>query len=339
MRASTRPGVVLAAEASEREMLAEWLLAAGFDAVDATSDAAPAPICSLLRWPAAVDLAALPAPVIALYEPGADVRPLVGRVRAVVEMPDSSDVTSLLAWSSRLNQLLREATEEHERAQRCAPPVGAGADASCAEHLVPPAPRADAPALIAVGISTGGPGSLRELFAALPRDPCLPPIAVVQHIPAGFVEDLVTRLRTQTGYDVRFASEGLRLERGVAYIAPGDRHLCVARRGADLFAEWSDAPPIRGHKPAVDQLFGSCAALGVHGVAIVMTGMGRDGAETMRELRERGWATIGQDEASCVIYGMPRAAFECGAVQRQLPLDRIAPWLEAYCRRAVALAR
>ena len=339
MTTSPRPEVVLAADGSEREMLAEWLLAAGFDAVEAEREGAPAAICSLLRWPAAVDLTALKAPVIALYEPGADVRPLVGRARAVVELPDSGDVSSLLAWSRRLNQLLREATEEHERAQLAGPSPCPAADEPRAVEVGAPKLRADAPALIAVGISTGGPGSLRELFAALPRDRCLPPIAVVQHIPAGFVEDLVARLRMQTGYDVRFASDGLRLEAGVAYIAPGDRHLRVVRRGEELFSQWSDAPPIRGHKPAVDELFSSCAALGVHGVAVVMTGMGRDGAETMRTLRERGWETVGQDEASCVIYGMPRAAFECGAVQRQLPLDRIGSWLEAYCRRAVAAAR
>jgi len=111
------------------------------------------------------------------------------------------------------------------------------------------------------------------------------------------------------------------------------------RRDRRLFAAWSDAPPIRGHKPAVDELFASCAALGARGVAVVMTGMGRDGAEPMRALRDLGWETIGQDEESSVIYGMPRAAVECGAVKRQLPLDRIAPWLELYCSGAAAPAR
>ncbi|MGC6489398.1 MAG: CheB methylesterase domain-containing protein [Planctomycetota bacterium] len=343
MTTSARPEVRLVAEAGDHEMLAEWLLAAGYDAVEAADeaadDAALGPICSLLRWPAAVELAALPAPVIALYEPGSDVRPLAGRARALVEWPDSRDVGSLLAWSRRLHQLLREATEERWRSQRSAPAAGAGGVTRPLEDVEPPASCVEAPALIAIGISTGGPGSLRELFAALPRDRRLPPLVVVQHIPAGFVEDLVARLRAQTGYDVRFAADGLALERGVAYVAPGDRHLRVALRDGALFTEWSDAPPIRGHKPAVDELFASCAEIDRHGVAVIMTGMGRDGAETMRALRARGWETVGQDEETCVIYGMPRAARECGAVKRQLPLDRIASWLVCYCRGAPASAR
>ena len=350
MTDACRPKVCLVADGDERAMLSEWLLAAGFDAVDAASaDRSQAPVCSLVRWPAQVTLGALPSPVLALYEPGAELQAVVGQVQDVVELPDSQNVSSLLAWSKRLNELLRGAVEQKQRERAAAAatptpapkqldeaPVQHRSAAPAAVAAAPSGRCVDGPELIAVGISTGGPGSLRELFEQLPKDRSLPPIVVVQHIPPGFVDDLVERLRTQTGYDVRFAADGEPLQQGVAYIAPGDQHLHVVRRPQGLCARWSDAPPIRGHKPAADELFASCARLHTHGVAVIMTGMGKDGALPMRALRDLGWETLGQDEATCTIYGMPRAAYEAGAVRRQLPLDRIAPWLEAYCKRSTA---
>lgn len=335
MTAATRPLVVLESPGDDCEMLAEWLLAAGFDAApsnDVDDDLQRRVVCSLVRWPVAVDLRTLPPPVILMYEPGADLRPVVGAVQEVLELPDSQDVKSLLEWSTKLNSILRQVVET--QAERY---VDEATQTVEVEAQVDGA-SVDVPALIAVGISTGGPASLRELFEALPNDHSLPPIVIVQHIPAGFVEDLVQRLRLQTGYDVRLAVHGERLRRGVAYISPGDHHLRVAKRGGAMQVEWDDAAPIRGHKPAVDVLFTSCAALGVHGVGVIMTGMGRDGAEPLRQLRDMGWQTIGQDEESCTIYGMPRAAKAAGAVMRELPLERIAPWLVAYCHRAEARA-
>ena len=346
MTDACRPKVCLVADGDERAMLSEWLLAAGFDAVDAASaESSQAPVCSLVRWPAQVELGALPSPVLALYEPGAELQAVVGQVQDVVELPDSQDVSSLLTWSKRLNELLRGAAEQKQR-ERAAPtpaptqrgetPIEPVSSAPVGVAAAPSGWCVDGPELIAIGISTGGPGSLRELFEQLPKDRSLPPIVVVQHIPQGFVDDLVERLRTQTGYDVRFAADGEPLQQGVAYIAPGDQHLHVVRRPQGLCARWSDAPPIRGHKPAADELFASCAKLHTHGIAVIMTGMGKDGALPMRALRDLGWETLGQDEATCTIYGMPRAAYEAGAVRRQLPLDRIAPWLEAYCKRSTA---
>jgi chemotaxis response regulator CheB len=330
----TRPLVVLEAPGDDADMLAEWLLAAGFDAAphDAIDDEQQRRVvCSLVRWPVVVDLRTLPPPVLLLYQPGADLRPVVGAVSEVVELPDSQDVKSLLEWSTKLNSVLRQVVDAQALRQiEELPEVD--------EHEVHDVAE-NAPELIAIGISTGGPASLRELFEALPNDHSLPPIVVVQHIPAGFVDDLVQRLRLQTGYDVRLAAHGERIRRGVAYIAPGDHHLRVVARAAGLVLEWDDAAPIRGHKPAVDVLFASCAQLDVRGVAVIMTGMGRDGAGPMRTLRDRGWQTIGQDEETCTIYGMPRAARQEGAVVRELPLARIAPWLTAYCHRAAARTR
>ena len=204
-----RPKVCLVAAGDERAMLSEWLLAAGFDAVDATSSACCEDVvCSIVRWPAELDPGALPSPVLGLYPPGADLQAVVGQVQDVVELPDNQDVSSLLAWSKRLNELLRAAVErrQHERAaaasakaaaatqtQRGLTSAGPGAAAPVAAASALSGRCVEGPELIAIGISTGGPGSLRALFEQLPNDHSLPPIVVVQHIPPGFVDDLVER--------------------------------------------------------------------------------------------------------------------------------------------------
>lgn len=180
-------------------------------------------------------------------------------------------------------------------------------------------------------MSTGGPTSLRVLFEGL-RGHRLPPIAVVQHIPAGFVPDLVQRLQDQCGYAFRVAEHGMPLEEGVAYMSPGDHHLRIVAQPT-LRCSWSDEAPFRGHRPSVEVLFDSCAALPEVGIAVMMTGMGQDGAQAMLRLRQRGWATVGQDEQTSTIYGMPHAAKLAGAVERELPLQQIATWLIARSRR------
>ncbi len=337
-----RPLIALEASGEDREMLAEWLDAAGVDSARGELLKVPgarAAVGSLVRWPCSADVAELPQPVVVLYEAGADLQDAVGVACEILELPDPRDVSSLLSWSNQLNSCLRRVVE-HAAANRPAAPAPLEAQAPATarprERAAPaPAARGRLPELIVVGISTGGPASLREFLAALPNDRRMPPIVIVQHIPAGFVGDLVQRLRVQADYDVRLAADGLRLERGCAYIAPGDRHLRLRADGDAVAAVWSDAPPIRGHKPAVDELFASCAELDVQGIAVIMTGMGRDGAEPMKALRDKGWKTVGQDEATCTIYGMPRAAKECGAVALELPLDRIAPGLVAHSARAL----
>jgi len=332
-----RATVAVVADEQEAAMLCEWLAAAGFDALrlDGSSCLLPNPSIAacLVRWPVDVDLSALPRPVVLLFEPGCDVREAVGHVTEVLPLPDRGDVRSLLDWSSQLGSMLHHLTAV--RAMTAPPPT---------QPTTPPAPCAAAsggkhiarpPPLLAIGVSTGGPTSLRVLFEGL-RGAHLPPIVIVQHIPASFVPDLIHRLDEQTGYRFTLAEDGMPLQPGVAYMSPGDTHLCVDERDGQLFARWSNAPPFRGHRPSVEVLFDSCAALSQPGVAVMMTGMGRDGAVAMRRLRDQGWSTVGQDEASCAIYGMPQAARDEGATERELPLDRIAPWLIARCRRRAA---
>ncbi|MFZ5495066.1 MAG: protein-glutamate methylesterase/protein-glutamine glutaminase [Verrucomicrobiota bacterium] len=189
--------------------------------------------------------------------------------------------------------------------------------------------RSDPRACILLGASTGGPESLSEVLTALPAG--LPGIAIVQHIPAGFSRAYADRLNGLCAFPVREAVDGERLDPGTALIAPGNFHLLLAWHGDHYRVRVTDGPQIWHQRPAVDLLFKSAADCGAapHAVAGVLTGMGKDGAEGLLCLRERGASTFAQDEATCVVYGMPKAAWENGAAQRQLPLERIASHLVA----------
>lgn len=186
--------------------------------------------------------------------------------------------------------------------------------------------------IIAIGISTGGPNALREVFAKL--DPDLPqPIVVVQHMPAGFTEEFANSLNRICPLEVKEATDGDLVKAGRVLIAPGDFHIEVERRPLATVARLSSAPPQNGHRPSADVLFSSVAreyqnrALG-----IIMTGMGRDGAAKLAELYREGSRTIGQDEASSVVYGMPRVAWELGGVMEQVPLGNMASTINRYAR-------
>jgi two-component system chemotaxis response regulator CheB len=192
--------------------------------------------------------------------------------------------------------------------------------------------------LVAVGVSTGGPVALRTFLQPF-RGGSFPPVVVVQHIPPSFVLDLAQRLAMATGVVCRVAVPGEPLVAGTVWFAGGDRHLRVVECAGSLHADYGDEPPRRGHRPAAEVLFESCANLAGTGVGVLMTGMGRDGAEGMLALRRRGWATFGPDEASCAIYGMPRAAKELGAVGRELPLDQLGAAVLDACAGGVASGR
>jgi two-component system, chemotaxis family, protein-glutamate methylesterase/glutaminase len=165
---------------------------------------------------------------------------------------------------------------------------------------------------------------LREVLTALPAG--LPGIAIVQHIPAGFSKAYADRMNGICAFPVREAVDGERLEPGMALIAPGNFHMMLTWAHDHYRVRVTDGPQIWHQRPAVDLLFKSAADCGAahHSIAGILTGMGRDGAEGLLRLKEKGATTFGQDEASCVVYGMPKAAWENGSVQRQLPLDRIA---------------
>lgn len=190
-----------------------------------------------------------------------------------------------------------------------------------------PAHRVSPRDLILLGASTGGTEALRRVLARLPGD--LPGIAIVQHIPPVFSRTFAGNLNALCGFEVREAVDGDRLTRGLALVAPGNCHLLVQWVHDHYRARVIDGPAVWHQRPAVDVLFKSVAepALAPHVLAGVFTGMGRDGAEGLLRLRERGAATFAQDEATSVVYGMPRAAWENGAAQRQLPLDRVAEFI------------
>ncbi len=186
--------------------------------------------------------------------------------------------------------------------------------------------------VIAIGTSTGGTQALEVILTALPRVSA--GIVVVQHMPEKFTALFANRLNTLCAIEVREARHGDRVMPGRALIAPGGLHMRLARSGAYYQVEVLDGPPVNRHKPSVDVLFKSVAQVaGRNALGIIMTGMGDDGARGLRDMHEAGAPTVGQDEASCVVYGMPREAVKLGAVDVELPLDRIAAEMVRFYQR------
>ena len=190
------------------------------------------------------------------------------------------------------------------------------------------APHVSTEKVIVIGASTGGTEAIREVLASMPSD--CPGILVTQHMPAAFTRSFANRLNSVCGIAVKEAQSGERVLPGHAYIAPGDAHLLLRRSGAHYMTELSDGPPVNRHRPSVDVLFRSAAQhAGRNALAIILTGMGKDGAAGMLEMKRGGACTIAQDEATCVVFGMPREAIACGAVEEVLPLKQIASRLMA----------
>ena len=176
--------------------------------------------------------------------------------------------------------------------------------------------------LIAIGASTGGTEAIRALLREMPTD--CPPIVIAQHMAPGFTRMFAARLDRECGIAVREARQGDVLRPGEAVVAPGHAHLLIHWRSGRYRCELSDAPPVNRHRPSVDVLFDSVArAAGGRGVGIILTGMGADGAAGMGLMKRAGAYNIAQDEASCVVFGMPRQAIAAGAVDAVLPLERI----------------
>ncbi len=183
--------------------------------------------------------------------------------------------------------------------------------------------------LIAIGSSTGGVEALRDIFQALPAN--LPPIVIVQHMPEAFTPSFAARLNSLSQMSVAEARNGVRLEVGHAYLAPGGRQMTVKKSGHGWSCQVAPGATVSGHCPSVDVLFHSiAAAAGGRAVGIILTGMGKDGAVGMLKMREAGAYNIGQSKESCVVYGMPKAAFAAGAVHREFPLSVIAEQVVAY---------
>jgi two-component system, chemotaxis family, protein-glutamate methylesterase/glutaminase len=183
--------------------------------------------------------------------------------------------------------------------------------------------------VVAIGTSTGGTQALEVVLAGMPR--VAPGIVVVQHMPEKFTAAFADRLDTLCDSQVVEASDGDRVLPGHVLIAPGGRHMSLRRDGAQYRVKVADGPPVNRHKPSVDVLFRSVAeCAGRNAMGIIMTGMGDDGARGLKQMHDAGARTFAQDEATCVVFGMPGEAVKLGAVDREVPLPAIAGLIEQY---------
>lgn len=192
--------------------------------------------------------------------------------------------------------------------------------------------------ILCIAASTGGPEALRLVLSQLPAN--IPPTLVVQHMPALFTKNLARSLSQECAFPVREAEDGDTLRAGVALLAPGDFHMTLAKLGGRYFVRIKRDEPIHGVRPAADPLFDSVAQVaGARSIGVVLTGMGRDGALGILKMRQAGACTIAQDEASCVVFGMPKEAIAQGGIQIVSPLGKIpALIISELARRTVAKA-
>jgi len=228
-----------------------------------------------------------------------------------------------------LKQLADEITEKVRTASKArvakpAPPVSAAPGAAAAPKPAPQSiGRLSTEKLIFIGASTGGTEATKELLMNLPPDS--PGVVITQHMPPGFTKSYANRLDGLCKIRVKEAVDGERVLPGHAYIAPGGFHLSVERSGANYIARVFDGEPVNRHKPSVEVLFESAArVVGQNAMGIMLTGMGADGAKAMRTMKDAGSYNVCQDEATCVVFGMPREAIAAGAANEVLPLGKIA---------------
>ena len=235
--------------------------------------------------------------------------------------------------SDGLKQLAEEITDKIRTASKArvskphVPAAASGAPAGATAPARPAVPasigRLSTEKLIFIGASTGGTEATKEVLMNLPPDS--PAVVITQHMPPGFTRSYANRLDGLCKIRVKEAVDGERILPGHAYIAPGGFHLSVERSGANYVARVSDGEPVNRHKPSVEVLFESAArVVGQNALGIMLTGMGADGAKAMRTMREAGSYNVCQDEATCVVFGMPREAIAHGAANEVLPLGKIA---------------
>ncbi|WP_199272103.1 protein-glutamate methylesterase/protein-glutamine glutaminase [Paraburkholderia acidiphila] len=224
----------------------------------------------------------------------------------------------MLEYSEKLADKVRAAARARVRAHHApaAAAAGGAAHAQAAAQSASPAPMINnrlvsTEKLVIVGASTGGTEAIREVLQPLPPD--APAVLIAQHMPPGFTKSFAQRLNGLCRITVKEAEHGERVLPGHAYIAPGHAHLLLARSGANYIAHLSDDPPVNRHRPSVDVLFRSAALhAGKNAIGVILTGMGRDGAAGLLEMRQAGAYTLAQDEASCIVFGMPREAIAMG---------------------------
>jgi two-component system chemotaxis response regulator CheB len=265
-------------------------------------------------------MAVRPLPVImisSLTRQGAEVTMQALELGAVDFVQKPADLAQFESSVNDIAEKIRAANTA--RVVRRGPRVTPAAPISVRQPLPPAAHDR----VIAIGASTGGVEALREILAELPQQ--MPPILIAQHMPPGYTETFARRLNTICRVEVKQADDGEPALNGVAYIAPGGRHLKLVRRMSAYSLRVTDDPPVNRHRPSVDSLFRTVAqAAGDRAIGVMLTGMGADGADAMLDLRKAGAYTMAQDESSCIVFGMPRKAIAAGAVREVLPLAQMA---------------
>ncbi|MGQ4880104.1 protein-glutamate methylesterase/protein-glutamine glutaminase [Billgrantia sp. LNSP4103-1] len=230
-----------------------------------------------------------------------------------VAKPSLGIRSGMLEYANDIAEKIRAAAKSRPRQAR---------QAQAAPRATLKAPLVSSEKLIIIGASTGGTEAIRAVLEPLPANS--PAILITQHMPGGFTRSFAERLNRLCNVTVKEASDGERVLPGHAYIAPGDAHLKLSRSGANYVARLDDGPPVNRHRPSVDVLFHSAATqAGRNAIGVILTGMGKDGAAGLLEMRQAGSATLAQDEASCVVFGMPREAIALGGAVEVIGLDDI----------------
>ena len=291
-----------------------------------------------------------PMPVVmvsTLTERGAEVTLRALELGAIdfVAKPKIGVADGLRLLAEDITDKVRTAARAHVRRlppATAAPIAGATAGSAAPAGVRPAAPvanigRLSTEKIIFIGASTGGTEATKEVLMNLPAD--APAVVITQHMPPGFTKSYATRLDSLCRIRVKEAVDGDRILPGHAYIAPGGMHLSVERSGANYLARVRDGEPVNRHKPSVEVLFESAAkVVGPNALGVMLTGMGGDGARAMKTMRDAGSWNVCQDEASCVVFGMPREAIAAGAAHEVLPLQRIAPALIERLKSTVGAA-
>jgi two-component system chemotaxis response regulator CheB len=265
-----------------------------------------------------------PMPVVmvsTLTERGSEITMRALELGAVdfVTKPKISIATGMQDYADTIADKIRAASRARIRRQA---PASSASDAPSAVLPRLSNPLTSSEKLIIIGASTGGTEAIREFLMQMPSD--CPGILIVQHMPEGFTRSFAQRLNGLCRISVTEAVHGERVLPGHAYLAPGHSHLLLARSGANYMTQLDQGPPVNRHRPSVDVLFRSAAVhAGKNAVGVILTGMGKDGAAGMLEMREAGAWNVAQDEASCVVFGMPREAVAVGAAHEVGPLKAL----------------
>lgn len=285
-----------------------------------------------------------PMPVVmvsTLTERGAEVTLKALELGAVdfVAKPKIGVADGIRGLAQDITDKIRIASKAHiRRAPAPTPaPAAGGAPAPAKPVSVASIGRLSTEKIIFIGASTGGTEATKDVLVNLPAD--CPAVVITQHMPPGFTKSYAARLDGLCKIRVKEAQDGERILPGHGYIAPGGMHLSVERSGANYIARVQDGEPVNRHKPSVEVLFNSAArVVGPNALGIMLTGMGADGAKAMKGMKDAGSYNFVQDEASCVVFGMPREAIAAGAADEVLPLSKIAPRLIERLRSTAGMS-